>query len=134
MSLRKILLTGLMTSAFFLGTISSLSPNVTVSVISQASAASKLGNLSKFKTIADDTERLVDKGELSAAKLRIKDLEISWDDAEAGIKPRSASDWHLIDKGIDETLSALRASSPQQTECKKALENLREIFAKLDAK
>jgi uncharacterized membrane-anchored protein len=51
-----------------------------------------------------------------------------------GMKPRSASDWHLIDKGIDETLTALGASSHQKVDCKKALENLRGIFAKLDMK
>ena len=104
-----------------------------LTLTSSAFAASKLGDLSKFKKIEVDTEALVDKGDLSAAKARIKDLETTWDEAEAGIKPRAASDWHLIDKGIDKALSALRADSPKQAECKKALTELRGQFEKLEA-
>jgi hypothetical protein len=134
MNLRKMIFGVFVLFAFYFGTITSVSPNFRVSMLPVASATTKLGDLSKFKNISDDAERLVDKGELTGAKLRIKDLEVSWDEAEAGLKPRSPSDWHLIDKGIDETLTALRASQPQKSECKKALENLRGIFSKLEAK
>ncbi len=66
MDLKKLVLTGLLTSAFYLGTISSLTPSMLVSFIPQALAATKLGDLSKFKKIASETESLVDKGDLSA--------------------------------------------------------------------
>lgn len=88
---------------------------------SSAAAAAKLGDLAPFKSIAVDTAALVNKGDFEAAKTRIKDLEIRWDEAEAGLKPRAADDWHSVDKAIDGALKAVRATPVNAEDAKREL-------------
>ena len=93
-----------------------------------AVSSSKLGDLSSFRVIAADTAALVAKGNLPKAVERIKDLEIAWDSAEAGLKPRAAGDWHVVDNAIDRALEALRSDQPTAAESGKALSELLQVI------
>lgn len=125
----------IVTSIFLLGVAAGCSkpadkPAAAASTVNQ-NAPSKLGDLKEFQGISKEVSALVDKNDLPAAKTRIKDLESTWDSAEAGIKPRAASDWHRLDKAIDNALSALRASNPTQAACKAAIDELLKTFSAL---
>jgi uncharacterized membrane-anchored protein len=91
-----------------------------------------LGNLSRFAAITADVKAKVEKNHLADAKARVKDLEVAWDDAEAGLKPRDSAKWHQLDDEIDAVLTSLRASHPTQAACTAALTALITTLDKFD--
>jgi hypothetical protein len=83
-----------------------------------------LGDLSTFRATAVDTLRIVSTGDLGAAKKRIKDLELSWDQAEPRMKPLAPQKWETVDVAIDRALKEVRAWSATQAGSREALQAL----------
>jgi uncharacterized membrane-anchored protein len=92
----------------------------------------RLGDLNSFATIVTDVKAKVAKNDLAGAKARVKDLEVGWDDAEAGLKPRDSGRWHQLDDQIDAVLTALRASHPTQADCASTVATLATTLNKFD--
>lgn len=102
------------------GSVSQASPQGGSS--SSTAQASPLGDLSSFKKIEEDTLSLVNAGNMSAAKTRVDDLEYTWDQASARLKPMDKTKWAEIDNTIDKVLRELRAVNQDPVACKSALE------------
>ena len=92
----------------------------------------RLGNLTRFAAITRDVHNLVASNDLAGGKARVKDLEVSWDDAEAGLKPRDPGKWHQLDDEIGAVLTSLRASNPSQADCTAKLKTLMGTLNHLD--
>lgn len=99
-------------------------PGAPAALPRQAHPITKLGNLGKFAGIVTDVKEKVAENDLAGGKARVKDLEVAWDDAEAGLKPRDSARWHQLDDQIDAVLTALRASSPVRGDCASAVDTL----------
>jgi hypothetical protein len=99
-----------------------------------SAATGSLGDLSAFKTIATDTLKIIQGGDLAAAKTRIKDLEKAWDVARPKLHAMNVDSWNTVDKAIDISLKALRAGSPDAKVSGDALTAMITVMDELQAK
>lgn len=88
----------------------------------------KLGNLSNFRVIVQDTLDKLNAGDQAGATKRVDDLEREWDRAQARLQPLDGKTWTLIDGKDDTVLRQLRASSPDLTAEKKALTEMLDVL------
>ncbi|UQU67626.1 hypothetical protein COUCH_15710 [Couchioplanes caeruleus] len=98
----------------------------------QVHPTTALGDVSRFAAIVGQVRAEVSRNDLASAKVRVKDLEVAWDDAEAGLKPRDPGKWHQLDDEIDAVLSALRAGDPHQSDCAATLASLADALDTFD--
>ena len=81
-------------------------------VAAAPASTQSLGDLTAFKTITEDTLKLVSANKLPEAKARIKDLETAWDVAHKNLQALNKDKWTVIDQAIDKSLKQLRANAP----------------------
>jgi uncharacterized membrane-anchored protein len=96
----------------------------TVAGAPAAAVVSKLGDLTAFRTITQDTLAKLTAGDQAGATTRITDLESAWDTGQAKLKPRDGAAWTAIDDKIDTVLRSLRSTKPDASAEKKALTDL----------
>ena len=85
---------------------------------------SPLGDLSTFRVITQNTLTKLEGGDQAGATARVDDLESSWDKGQARLKPEDEAAWTTIDGKIDTVLRELRATNPDPTTEKAALQDL----------
>jgi hypothetical protein len=78
----------------------------------QATAKFPPAEVTKFRTITQDTLAKVQADDQAGATARIKDLETVWDDDQSSLQPIDPTTWTILDGQIDDVLTALRASKP----------------------
>ncbi|MBV9159041.1 MAG: hypothetical protein JO019_00380 [Candidatus Kaiserbacteria bacterium] len=89
-----------------------------------ASGISRLGDLSQFKTLAQQILDAVNKGDWASANARVNDLEYAWDSSEGPLKARNAAAWTHVDSALDKVFREVRAVHPNQQTAQAALQNL----------
>ena len=125
---------GLQTSRTSAATVTTGGSSVAAGTASSAPThpTTALGDVSSFAAIADDVQAKVAANDLPGATKRVKDLEVAWDSAEAGLKPRDPTHWNQLDGDIDGVLTALRSSHPTQAECASNLKVLTTTLNQFD--
>ncbi len=94
----------------------------TASASSGAAAnTAKLGDVSAFIKIEQDMLAAVNTGDMATAKSGANDLELTWDNSQALLKPKDTAKWNEIDGTIDTVLRQVRAVNPDKTKCQDAL-------------
>ncbi len=84
----------------------------TAAVVSTGQSNEVLGDLSPFKIIINDVDKIANSGDLVAAEKRITDFETAWDDAQPKLQALNGEAWGVVDGAADKALKALRASAP----------------------
>jgi uncharacterized membrane-anchored protein len=90
----------------------------------QATDQFPASDVTALRTIVQDTLTKVRSGDQTGATSGAKDLETTWDDAQARLQPKDGTAWTFIDGQIDDVLTAVRASQPDAATEQKTLSTL----------
>ncbi len=82
-----------------------------------------LGDLTAFRTIAEDMLTMVHGGDMAGAKTRADDLESAWDNGQAVMRPMNEEKWTVMDTAIDDILTKARSGKQNAAEIGASLES-----------
>ena len=91
-----------------------------------------LGDLSRFSAIVTSVQGKVAQNDLAGAKTNVKDLEVAWDSAEAGLKPRDPKNWSQLDGEIDAGADLVARQPPDAGRLRAALDTLAKTLNAFD--
>jgi uncharacterized membrane-anchored protein len=103
---------------------SSGTPLDQVQATTQVAADFPSASISSYRTIVTDTQDLVASGDQQGAQTRITDLETAWDADQGSLQPKNCQAWTYVDGQIDQVLTSVRASSPDQATEDQAMTSL----------
>jgi hypothetical protein len=83
-------------------------------------------DMTPYETMAKETLRLVNAGDMKGALKEAKDLEQKWDKGTTDFKKSDAATWGSIDKQMDVVIAALK-----KNDAKKATDELNTYLEKL---
>ena len=95
------------------------------------SPTAPLGDLTPFRTIAEDMLQKVNAGDMSGAKTRADDLETAWDNSQARLRPMNEEKWTQMDGAIDDVLTKVRAGQPNPSVIKASLQSFISVMDNL---
>ena len=78
----------------------------------------------EFQTLTKATLEALNAGKTTEVVEKLTDLETAWDAQEKVLKPKNEKTWVVIDKTLDQAISALRSSKKDPAKGKAALEDL----------
>jgi hypothetical protein len=106
--------------------------------VARAALPPTICDLSNVRAGVADANALVDKGDLAAARTRLKDLDKFWDGTVANSSPQTVTRWRVIDRaidrGLDRALLALRTHWPNAAMADKALADLGAVVDQVSGK
>ncbi len=95
------------------------------------SPTAPLGDLTTFRTIAEDMLQKENAGDISGAKTRADDLETAWDNSQARLRPMNEEKWTQMDGAIDDVLTKVRARQPNPEVIKASLQSFISVMDNL---
>jgi uncharacterized membrane-anchored protein len=105
-------------------------PSCSGSPVNQSEATQQVADkfpaasVDSYRTFTQDTLDMVDSGDQKGASTRITDLETAWDDDQGSLQSKDCQAWTFVDTQIDDVLTSVRDSNPDQATEDQALNAL----------